>query len=407
MPRSASEIPDLKLVRLQKLIESFKMSPNLKLMTMFGSFNADSDEIKWESQTGTRGMTPFVPPTAKAPTLAPLGVAAHSAFAAFWKEKMYMGELWLNNLRQPGTTATYETAKRKLARELNRMRNRSDRRKEWMFSKMLTAGSFSYLGANGVKLSVDYGIPTGNIVTLGATRKWSTGSARNAMEDVFDAKLSFSNTIGANIDNAFMTTEVLKYLVFDPGIQTLLAKSNFGQGDLLSRPLPVLANLLDIANLFLYDEQFELRSWLTAAVTASSTTTVYVDDASDYEVGDTLRFIDTSAATYEDETISAVDADAGTITVATAPATSYKTSEDCVQTIKKFVPTNKFCMFASTVEGEKIAEYMNAPFGLDRSYGMKVDQDEEWDPEGLWVRTQNKGLPVLYNRDAIYVMTVA
>jgi len=407
MPRSASEIPDLKLVRLQKLIESFQMSPNLKLMTLFGSFNAESDEIKWESQVGTRGMTPFVAPTAKAPTLAPLGVGQHSAFAAFWKEKMYMGELWLNNLRQPGTVSTYETAQRKLAREMGRMRNRSDRRREWMFAKMLTAGSFSYLGANGIKLSVDYGIPTANIVTLAANRKWSTGINRNAMEDVFDAKLSFQNNIGANIDYAFMTTEVLKYLVFDPGIQTLLAKSNFGQGDLLSRPLPVLANLLDIANLFLYDEQFELRSWLTAVVTADSTVTIYVDDASDYEVADTLRFIDVSAGTHEDETISAVDADAGTITVATAPSTSYKANEDVVQCIKKFVPTTKFCMFASTVEGTKIAEYMNSPFGLTRSYGMKVDQDEEWDPEGMWVRTQNKGLPVLYNRDAVYVMTVA
>lgn len=407
MPRSASEIPDLKLVRLQKLIESFQMSPNLKLMTLFGSFNADSDEIKWESQVGTRGMTPFVAPTAKAPTLAPLGVGQHSAFSAFWKEKMYMGELWLNNLRAAGTVATYETAQRKLAREMNRMRNRSDRRREWMFAKMLTAGSFDYLGANGVKLAVDYGIPTANIVSLATNRLWSTGSARNAMEDVFDAKLDFQNSIGATIDYAFMTTEVLKYLVFDPGIQTLLSKSNFGQGDLLSRPLPVLANLLDIANLFLYDEQFELRSWLTAAVTGSSTTTVYVDDASDYEVGDTLRFIDVSATTYEDETISAVDADAGTVTVSTAPTASFKAGEDCVQVIKKFVPTNKFCMFASTVEGEKIAEYMNAPFGLNRDYGMKVDQDEEWDPEGLWVRTQNKGLPVLYNRDAVYIMTVA
>jgi hypothetical protein len=407
MPRSASEIPDLKLVRLQKLIESFKMSPNLVLMKLFGSINADSDEIKWESQVGTKGMTPFVSPTAKAPTLAPLGVGQHSAFAAFWKEKMYMGELWLNNLRQPGTVATYETAQRKLAREMNRMRNRSDRRREWMFSKMLTAGSFDYLGANGVKLAVDYDIPTANIVTLAANRKWSTGVSRNAMEDIFDAKLDFSNGIGASIDYAFMTTEVLKYLVFDPGIQTLLSKSNFGQGDLLANPLPVLSGLLKLPNLFLYDEQFELRSWITAAVTGSSTTTVYVDDATDFEVGDTLRFIDVSAVTFEDETISAVDADAGTITVASAPTASFKAGEDCVQCMKKFVPTNKFCMFASTVEGENIAEYMNAPFGLDRHYGMKVDQETEWDPEGMWIRTQNKGLPVLYNRDAVYIMTVA
>lgn len=407
MPKGASDIADLKLVRLQKLIETFQTSPNLKLLGLFGQFNAVSDKIEWESQVGTRGLTPFVAPTAPAPQLAPLGVAQHSAFAAFWKEKMYMDEVFLNNLREPGTTATYMTAQRRLAREMNRMRNRSDRRREWMVAKMLTGGSFTYSGANGVKLSVDYGVPTAQLVTLAASRKWSTGASRNIVEDIMDAKLTLSNNVGATIDYAMFTSEILKYMVLDSSLQTLLSKSNFGQGDLFARPVQVLGNLLDIPNMVLYDEQFQLKAWLTAAVTADSTTTVYVDDATDFEVGDTLRFNDVSASTYEEETISAVDVDAGTITVSTAPSTSYKASEDNVTATKKFVPTTKFCMFASSVEGERIAEFMNAPFGLNRQYGMKVDQDEEWDPEGLWIRTQNKGLPVLYNRDAVYTLTVA
>ena len=73
---------------------------------------------------------------------------------------------------------------------------------------------------------------------------------------------------------------------------------------------------------------------------------------------------------------------------------------------KKFLPTDKFIMFASQLDGEKIAEFANAPFGLNRQWGMKVDQNEEWDPEGLFIRVQNKGLPVLYQEDAVYIMTV-
>jgi len=164
--------------------------------------------------------------------------------------------------------------------------------------------------------------------------------------------------------------------------------------------------LLDIDNMFVYDEQYVVTGWLTAAVTGSSTTTVYVDDASDFVAGGTLRFHDISAGTYEDETISSVDVDAGTITISSAPTASFKANEDKVTMTKKFLPTNKFCMFASTVEGQKIAEFMKAPYGLNRDYGMQVDTHQEWDPDGVWVRVQNKGLPVLYNKDAIYVLTV-
>jgi len=407
MARGASDIPELKLVVLQKLIESFKTSPNLKLMTLFGTINADSDEIKWESQTGNRGMTPFVARNARAPSIAPEGVAEHQAFAAFWKEKIYFDEYFLNNLRKPGTQQTYDAAQRKLAAEMRKMRNRSDRRREWMFAQMLTAGSFSYTSQRGIRISVDYGLPSSQVVTLASDRKWSTGANKNILEDIFDAKLTLQNNIGAEIDYAIFPSEVLKYMIFDTGIQNLLKKSAYGDGDLFTRTLTVLGSLLDIKNMVLYDEQYEITGWLTAGVTADSTTTVYVDDASDFEEGETLRFVDVSANTWEEETISSVDVDAGTITVAAAPSTSYKAGEDKVVMKKKFIPTNKFCMFASTVEGESIAEFMQSPFGLNRHYGMYVDTHEEWDPDGVWVRTQNMGLPVLYNRDAIYVLTVA
>jgi hypothetical protein len=63
-------------------------------------------------------------------------------------------------------------------------------------------------------------------------------------------------------------------------------------------------------------------------------------------------------------------------------------------------------LFCDVVGGNKIAEFANAPFGLDGTFGMKADQHEEWDPDGIAIRVQNKGIPVLYQEDAIYILTV-
>lgn len=404
--KGKSEIPDLRLERLQKLIESFMAPPNLLLMNLFGSTQADSDVIKWESMVGNRGMTPFAAPGAPAQTTVPGGKADHQAMAAYWKEKMYFDEVFLNNLRQVGTTATYLSAQKRLAREMLNLRSRCDRRKEWMYAQMLTSGSFSYKAPTGVEVAVDYSVPTAQVVTLADSRKWDSGSQRNIIEDIMDAKLTVSDSIGARLDYALITSDILKLMILDKSIQTLMQKSSFGDGDLFTRPVTVLKSLLDIDNLVVYDEQYQVTAWLTAAVTGSSTVSISVDDASDFVAGGTLRFHDVSAGTYEDETISSVDVNAGTVTVSTAPTASFKAGEDKVTMNKKFLPTDKFCMFASTVEGQKIAEFMEAPFGLNRNYGLYVDSKDEWDPDGIWIRVQNKGLPVLYNRDALYIMTV-
>jgi hypothetical protein len=415
MPRGASDIPELRLERLNKLVTRFTTPPNLVLMNMFGSSRAESDTIKWESIKGTRGMTPFVPPGSPAPTTAPSGVAAHSATAAYFKEKMPFDEEFLNNLRQEGTVEQYANAKKKLAREMQSLRNRCDRRKEWMFAQVISNGSLTYTAKGGVKISVDYGIPSGQVVTLANNRLWSTGADRNVLEDIMDIKITLSRSVGAKVSHAFFTSEIVKYLALDSGLQTLLQKSAFGSGDLFNKSVGsllavnvgVLGSLLDIPNMVVYDEQFVVRAWLTAAVTGSSTTVVSVDDTTDFYVGGTLRFWDTSAGTFEDETISAVGAEAGTVTVSTAPTASFKAGEDYVEMTKPFLPTNKFLMFADTIEGQKTMEWMDAPFGLNRNYGMYVDQNENWDPEVVWIRVQNKGLPVLYQEDAFYALTVA
>jgi hypothetical protein len=202
------------------------------------------------------------------------------------------------------------------------------------------------------------------------------------------------------------TSEILKLLIMDPGIQTLLSKSNYGQGDLFTRPVAVLGALLSIPNMVLYDEQYQIRANLTAVVTGSSTTTIAVDDTIDFEVGGTLTFLDISARSTEAEIISAVNPNAGTIEVATAPTASFKAQEDVVYMTKKFLPTDQFLMFASSLEGTKIAEMAYVPYGVGREYGLQVKRWDRIDPDGLFIRVENRGLPVLYNEDCIYNLTV-
>jgi hypothetical protein len=74
---------------------------------------------------------------------------------------------------------------------------------------------------------------------------------------------------------------------------------------------------------------------------------------------------------------------------------------------RKFVPDTLFSMFASRVDNQPVAEYKAAPYGKARRWGLFTDSNEEWDPEVSWIRVQDKGLPILYHRDAVYNLTVA
>jgi len=415
MPRGLGDIPDLRLSVLQKFVTTFQAPPELVLMNLFPATTSPSSTIEWESQRGGRGMTPFVPPGAPAPQTSPFGVAKHSAEAAYWKEKMYFDEEFLNNLRKEGTEASYLSAQQRLARELAGLVNRSHRRKEWMFAKMLFVGSFDYSQRTGVKISVDYDLASDHLVTLGADYKWSDGTKRDIIGDIIDGKKQITDDCGGKVQLAMCNSTVLKYIARDPDLLTLLQKSAFGTGDLFTGQKnsivgvnpKVLGNLLDIENLLIYDEKYEVRSLITAAVTGASTVAISVEDPSDFAVGETLRFHDVSAGTWEDETISSIDIEAGTVTVSTAPTASFKAAEDYVSQTSNFIPSTKFCMLAPTVDNQKVAEYKQAPFALDRHYGMKTDRHEEWDPEGIYIRVQDKGIPILYQRDSVYVLTVA
>lgn len=406
--KGSAGIPQMQLETLNKLIMAFQRSPQLFFSTLFSTQKADSDTIKWEVEYGSAGMTPFVAPGSVAPAIGLDGVGEGSAKCAFFKEKIYFDEEFLNNLRQLGTYATYQTAERHLARGMKKLRNRIERRREWMAAQMVINGSFNYVTKGDVKASVSYGIPESHLITIPAGYEWDDGVNRNPIGDIFDAKTLLANDAGVTPDYAMVNSELLKLLMMDTKLQELLAKSAFGDGNLFANPAMVLGEILGVGKLLVYDELYETTGWLTSNVTGGSTTTVSVDDATDFEAGGKVRFVDTSEnRKWEDRVIDSVNVANSTITVTAAPTNSYKAGEDKVIMRKKFISDNDFLMFSKTsADGDDIAEILEAPYGLGRTWGMQVDTKDEWDPEGTWLRVQDKCLPVMYHPDCSVKLTV-
>lgn len=398
-------IPALQLETLNKLIVKAPKAPSNFFSSKFAAVNYPSDTIKWEIEYNSGGMTPFVAPGSIAPTIGLDGVSEGSARAAYWKEKMYFDEEFLNNLRKPGTTAEYDTAERKLAKGTLKLRYRCERRREWMVAQMCTQGSLKYQINGGAKFNISYGVPETHFVTLDASRSWKDGASRNPVEDIFDMKQILSVDAGiGEIEYAIMNSNLLKILILDSKIQNLLAKSQFGEGDLFSNPGPVIAKLLGLGKITVYDELYEVQSYL---VVTPGSTTIYVEDATDFEVGGIARFVNMKTNNiWEDQVITAVDPVAGTITVDAQPTKAFVGGRDKVVMRKKFIQDNEFVFFNTALDNDKIAEFMQAPYGMDRRWGFFADTKPEWDPEGVWLRVQDKGLPVMYHPDAVGKLTV-
>lgn len=408
--KGSQGIPALHLTTLNKLISKMDKAPNNFFTSLFKTSQYPSDTIEWEIEYASGGMTPFVAPGSVAPSVGIDGVSKGSAKAAYWKEKMFFDEEFLNNLREPGRPATYQTAQRHLAKGLRKLRFRCERRREWMMAKAFTTGAISYLMTGGTKIAVSYGIPDRHLITLDEDRRWDGGSARNPLEDIFDAKKSLQDDAGVTPIYSICNSNTIKTLMFDANIQALLKKSAFGEGDLFANPAKVVGELLGVGVLRVYDEMFEIQGWVTNITSLTFT----VDDASDFEVGGTARVVIMNKYnTWYDYLIASVDKVNSTVTVTKIresdpnPDSVARAGRDKIVMRRKFIDDHTFSMFSDVADGEKVAEFMESPFGLSRTWGMFVDTKEEWDPDGIWIRVQNKGLPVIYNPDTSITLVVS
>jgi len=405
--KGSAGIPELQLTTLNKLVSKLPVAPTLTFTNMFGSANAESDSIEWEVEYGSAGMTPFVAPGAVAPKIGLDGIGSGSVKVAYMKEAGFLDETILNNLRQVGTDRGRETGQRQVAKLVQKLRNRMDRRREWMTANAILHGGFEYLKKGGTRITVNYGIPTTHNVTLAAARKWVGGASKNILEDVLTGNEVLRDDAGIRAKYNTLNSTLLKTLMLDTTIQGLLKKSEFGNGDLFQRPADVIGTLMGVGPLNVFDDFHEIDLVLTANV-AIGATVLYVTNSEDVAVGATVRLYNNSLTnTWEDRKVVSTQPDAGTITVGVATTAAYVAGKDAVRIREKIIKDNEFIMWSDTnADGEKIAETMLSPFGIGRHYGVTIDTKDEFDPEGTIVRIQNKSLPVVYHPDCMYKMIV-
>jgi len=406
--KGSAGIPELQLVTLNKLVQKFPANPNLFFTNLFAEVDYPSDAIEWEVEYGSAGMTPFVAPGAVAPKIGMDGVGAGSAKAAYMKEATFLDEVVLNNLREPGNPTVHMNAARIVAKQTLKLNNRMNRRREWMMAQAILRSGFTYLDKKGTKITVSYGMPETHKVTLAGDYKWVTGADRNPISDVLTGVEVMKNDAGVAPEYCSLNSTLLRQLMLDSKIQAFLKKSDFGDGDLFARPAHVIGTLFGVGPLHVFDEFHEIEMGLVGSVTASSTTTFEVDDATDVAVGSTVRFYDISQDNvWEDRTVSSKSVANSTITISAVTAKSYKAGVDIIRIREKILKDNEFAMWSSrNADGMPVATTMRAPFGLGRHYGVYMDTDDQFDPEGTIVRIQNKSLPIVEHPDCSYLLTV-
>jgi hypothetical protein len=410
-------IPELQLSVLNKFIEKTPTPPSMVLSNMFPTNNAPSDSLEWESRYGSAEMIPFVARGSRGPSIGLDGVGKHSAKAAYFTQTAFLGEEFLNNLRQPGTREQKMSGQTEIARLMNRLLYANDRRREWMYSKMLFDGSMSYTikasSATPTFASVSWGIPTSHQVTLGATARWYGSSGEVADRDVFGDMFNLRNRLMDSLEtelldlNVFLNGRLIQSLIKDSGIRDLAQTQNISEAQLVNNAPGALAQILGVGSIVPYNASYTITSHLAQAYTSG--TTIYVVDPTDFVVGGEVYITSTvDRAAGPRATITAVDTATGAITINTdltgATGVPFKSQLAMRQW---FLDPRKVVAVVPSVDGQPIAELMQAPYGNDGGYGKRMRTKMEEYPDGIHLISEDLCMPVCYFPAAVYQLTVS
>lgn len=372
--------------------------PSMGFSRYFPVIKLPGDNFTWEYALGSAGMSPVVAPGSPAPIIGKDGSASGSASVAYWKEKMFLDETTANNTRRIGTLE-YETAQRQIAEMITKLMWRSKRRQEWFAARALLDSKLVYTMENGHTVSVDFGRPVNNRKVLAGNYRWGQ-SAAQPLKDILDLKEYMADMHGVRITILKMNSKTLRLLADDPSLIELFKKSGYGDGGFLANPERELGKVLDIT-FELNDDFYDVP----AEVTGVAGTAITVDNARDFSVGGKL-FAELVDKEFREEFRTIVSISGNVVTVDSA-FTTLRPGKDRVTMRKKYLLDGEVCALPSSFDGNSIGNYYLAPFGLPTPrYGMYVDSDMVWDPDGLYMRVQNKGLPVVRSPQAVFTLVV-
>lgn len=175
---------------------------------------------------------------------------------ALIKRKIKMGEELLIKLQTPRTNAEFEKAKEQVFNDIDKMVIAVKTRIEAMRMEALTSGQIK-VNENGAVITVDYGVPSGNIKTLGGTSIWTDNSSQ-PIKDIFSWTNDLVNSSGVTPTRALTSNIVLANILSNDSVRKAMYGTNTSKM-ISKKDLNDFLEAQDLPKIATYDEKYRVQ----------------------------------------------------------------------------------------------------------------------------------------------------
>lgn len=185
------------------------------------------------------------------------GLEKISMEVALIKRKIRMGEKLIIQLSKPRDTAEFEYAKNQVFNDIDNMVNAVKARVEAMRMEVISSGKI-VLDENGVKLTLDYGVPEAHQETLSGTDVWMD-AASTPLDDIYDWVDKIVADTGVTPTRALTSKAVVNVLLKHETIRKALWGVNSDRVVTLSQ-LNQLLQSMDLPLIATYDAMARVQN---------------------------------------------------------------------------------------------------------------------------------------------------
>lgn len=171
----------------------------------------------------------------------------------YWKETYRINEDELLFARQAGTY-NQRAGRDLVLQRAKEMDDRLETRIEWLRWQPLVSGALT-VDEDGVKYTVDYNVPAGNLPALEGNARWSDSTNADPLSDIMTWMQLFRGT-GARGVEAYFNLKVAGYLAKSAKFQTLLKNTAYAKLLSPNNVSEALKLLFPQLTFILYDEGY-------------------------------------------------------------------------------------------------------------------------------------------------------
>jgi len=379
---------------------------------MFPLVTQPGPVIEWDIKKPLGGMTQAVARGAESPLVHRRGVGQQRFEPGHFREKTVLGESDVTTLRKLGTLEQRATAAELIAEIVADLNTRLETRMEWLRWQPVVNDSVT-INNNKVQYTVQYNMPTHMRVT--ASPLWSNTATADPITNI-QTWLRLARGTGGKPYRFWYNSKVEMYLFQNARILSLIDRV-FGGGNvgLMSKSVleQIMKTYIGSYPMEMYDEGYNVVTWLTAAAGGGATTTLTVEDTTGFEDNDEIVITNADETNEDNATINGAPSGT-TITIDSKTLASFS-ANSMVRSYKTFLPDNVFIIelqfpAGSGNKGEIVS--VDSVYGLGSLTNPRPGKFAETmfiqkDPKQIEIITGVNALGVVYRRRGWIVATVA